>query len=370
MDWSTIRSDFPVLGECVYLNTASASATPAAVAEAVEPFFEEKSRGYLSGGWNDQKDRCQRVIADHIGADPEEIVFVSNTTEAINLFAAAVDWTAGDEILITEGNFPSNVYPWQFHTDETVAVRTVDVTASDPPTAAIESAMSDRTRVVAVPHVSAKTGTRLDLDALGEIATEYDARTFVDGIQAFGYRIPDVDGLDSYAAAAFKWLLGPFGVGIWYLDAATAEELSPPMVGYGAVEGRGAYDTETYTFIDGPQKFQYAHANYPGIYCLEACIEYLETIGFERIRDRVRELTGGLYDGLAAMPAVSVHTPRDHRGAIITFEHASVDPETAVDRLADDDIHVAARGGRIRVSPHFYNNRTDIDAVLAGVESL
>ncbi|MFB6300734.1 MAG: aminotransferase class V-fold PLP-dependent enzyme [Halobacteriales archaeon] len=370
MDWNTVRSDFPVLEECVYLNTASASPTPAAVAEAVEPFFEEKSRGYLSGGWNDQKERCQARIAEYIGADPEEVVFVSNTTEAVNLFAAAVDWTPGDEVLITEGNFPSNVYPWRFHTDGSVTVRTVSVTDATPPMTAIEDALSDRTRVVAVPHVSAKTGTRLDLDALAEMATAYDARTFVDGIQALGYLRPNVDEIDSYAAAIFKWLLGPFGVGVWYIDSATAADLSPPMVGYAAIEGGGSYDTGSYTFIDSPQKFQYAHANYPGIYCLEACIEYLDAVGFDQIRERVLALSGTLIDDLASLSSISVHTPRDHRGALVVFEHDGMNAGTVVDRLATEDIHVAARGGRIRASPHFYNDRSDIDALCHALASL
>lgn len=370
-DWNAVREDFPLVSECTYLDTASASPTPPFVRRAVEGFFDEKARGYLDAGWNDVEAECRRLLADHAGASPGEIVFVSNTTEGINQVAAGIPWEPDDEVLVTDVNFPSNVYPWLALRERDVSVRVIESDGGRLPPSTVLDALSGDSRLVALPHVSSASGYRVDLGELGGALADRGVALAVDGIQGFGYLRPDLAGVDAYAAATFKWLLGPFGLGVLYLDAATAEGMTPPFVGYANTRAGADYRYDGYELRDGPRKFQYAHANYPAIYCLRAALEYLDDLGPDAVEERVLDLAAYLRTELDGVEGVDPITPPgDHGGIVAVRPPAGTGASDLADALAERDVHVAARGGALRASVHVYNNRTDVDALVAAVRDL
>lgn len=369
-DWSEIRAEFPLVTEDVYLDTASTSPTPGFVADGVDDFFREKARGYLSKGWREAERECRGLLADYLGVDEDCFVFLSNTTEGINAVASSMDWEAGDEVVLSDVNFPSNVYPWINLRDRGVEVNVAATDDGALTVDAVESEITDDTRLLSLPHVSSLTGHRIDLSEFGELAREHDAFLNVDGIQALGYCRPDLEDVDGYQAATFKWLLGPFGLGISYFDEEAVAEMDPSYVGYGSVTHGPEYRYDDFELKSGPQKFQYAHANYPAIYCLNRVLSFLDEVGVENVHRRVVDLSGYMIDELAALDGVSVVTDRNHRGGIVVFSKRGLDAGRAERRLAEDGVHVAARGENLRASVHFYNERSDVEALVEAVADL
>ncbi|MCX5761542.1 MAG: aminotransferase class V-fold PLP-dependent enzyme, partial [Gemmatimonadetes bacterium] len=230
-------------------------------------------------------------------------------------------------------------------------VRRVEFGAEDARESALIEALTPATRVMAVSHVHWVTGTRLDLARLAAACHAVGALLVVDGIQAMGAIPIELGETDVYCGAVFKWLLSGFGLAVLVMRDRAREVLSPRVRGYNN---------------DPPSlEIQHSHVNYPGLYALSSCLNYLETvIGWDAVHARVRALTAELEFGLADL-GLRVITPLDARAGIVSCE---VPDAVAIrDRLADEGIFVEARGGLLRVSPHFYNTSADLTAFLGAV---
>lgn len=363
-DWEGVRSEFPIVEDCVYLDSASISPSPNFLRESMQEFLVEKEQGSLSCGWREKRQECQRRLAEYLGVDPAEILFFSNTTEGINIVANALEWEPGDEVIISDINFSSNVIPWKNLRRKGVKVKIIQSQDGTFNSNSLRELVSDRTTVISLPHVSSATGHRIDFEECFADIDHNDILVNIDGVQAAGYCRPDLTHVDSYVFSVFKWLLGPFGLGVMYLDDTTADRLHPPMVGYESVAQEPEFQPSTYEFKQGAQKFQYGHVNYPAIYCLSAVLDFLTDIGVDTVKSRIDELTGYLITSLQAIPEVSVVTDPNRRAGIVTFCHDEHDSETIVQELAAKNIHVVERGGRIRAACHIYNNTADIDTLV------
>lgn len=340
-----VRTDFPYLGSCLYLNTASAGLSWAGQGAAAARFYDQfKVHGYDGrDDWHAELERCQRLAAQLLKVTPAEVSFVASASEALNLVARAVPLRAGDQVLMAADEFPSVSLAWS------AAPRGVDVVRVPVPqesarTRVLVDAITPRTRIVAVSHVHWRTGTRVDLARLSAACRERDARLIVDGVQAVGALDVDASTADFYTASVFKWLLSGFGLAVMVTRSSFAATLRPALLGYGN---------------EPPARtLAYGHANHPGICVLTATLEYLASLGWTAIHERVLRLTGLLIEQLEPL-GVQVVTPREARAGIVSVAHP--DAALCAQRLQQRNVRIELRGGLIRISPHFYNTETEVE---------
>jgi cysteine desulfurase/selenocysteine lyase len=374
IDWQSVRDQFPVTEQVTYLDSSAVGPMPKFLADAHLLAFRHRVEGPRR---DDVAVAAQRAAVDrmarYLGVDGEDLVFLSSTTEAINVVATALPLQPGDEIVVHDRDFPSNLYPWVRWAERGVHIRRAPSEAGRLSVDAVLEQVTERTRIVALSHVFYQSGYRVDLEALGKALRARGVWLSVDGIQALGLLRPDLRWVDFYMGATFKSLLGPFGLAVLYARRDTAERLRPAMVGYASLATEEIpWETGAFAYRPGAQRFQLSHVNTPGLYILARVLEFLEGIGWDNITARVLELTGAAVEALARMDGVTVLTPADpaRRLGIVAFDVGGLAAEEVVRRLRDAGIVVAAREGHVRASFHIYNNEADVDRLVSAVRRL
>lgn len=384
VEWARYREDFPLVTECTYLNTASVSPSPSFLSDSFDSFVEDMARAGIDREWVAVAESCRNSLANLLDVNPDELHFVSNTTEGLNIVASSVQWEPGDEVIISDMNFPSNAFPWIALEEHGVTVRIAETVDGRLPMNRVTDLVSSETKLVSLPHVSMSTGYTVPIDQLSEYLANRDIALNLDGIHGFGCMIPDLTNIAGYSASLYKWLLGPFGMGILYTDREFASELIPSYVGYASVEqdmtpetvgyspmsSEGGYPYTEFTLKAGPERLRYGHPNFPAIYCFKDILHYFETIGWDNITDRIHTLSGYLYDELAEIDHIRVLTERESRCGIITFQSDTGDPGRIEQALIEESIYVARRGKYLRASTHFYNNFEDVDRLVTALASM
>jgi len=353
-DIEKVRQDFPYLGEVLYLNTASAGLAHARWGSAAAAFYERMlSRGYDGReDWRAVAGRVQALIAGLMRVEPDEIGFTGSTTEALNLAAQALPVGAGDRVVFLEDEFPSLRAALAPLAAKGAEIRTPSCTNEARRTDLLCDAAVGA-KVVGVSHVHWCTGTRIDLPRLAARCRAEGAMLVVDGIQALGATAVDATDVDIYAASCFKWLLAGFGLGVVVIRKPARDRLTPLFRGY--------FNPPPSTDI------RYGHINHPGLCVLEASLSYMRTLGWDAIYRRVAMLRGRLAGSLIES-GVEIVTPQVEAAGIVSFR--STDAEALVAQLHARGVRVEARGGLVRVSPHFYNTESEIDRfveTLAGI---
>lgn len=367
-----LRRQFPVVSRVTYLDTAAVGISPPVVVDAGLAALQAKSDPTASRTWEEGMVACLRQLADYLGTSPEAVVLTSNTTEGINLVASSLAWRPGDEVLVNDADFPSNIYPWARLQAAGVTLNVAHVTPGARAADAILRAVTPHTRLVAVSHVFMNSGWRTDLTTLGAELHEQGILLSVDGMQAVGFMKPELSQVDFYAASIYKGLLGPFGVGFLAVNPAVAESLSPTFVGYNSLAHRYRLGDEQFAWAPGARRLAFGHANYVGAEALRASLQLLGGLGWENVHDTIRSLTGYAIDRLSARSDVRVITPQtpEERLAIVCFDVVGYDPADVHRHLRDAGVWVSVRDGHIRASFHIYNAPEDIDHLVDELGSL
>ncbi|MFI5015853.1 MAG: aminotransferase class V-fold PLP-dependent enzyme [Hyphomicrobiales bacterium] len=342
-----IRQAFPMLAGCLYLDTASAGLSFAGQGAAASSFYDDaKSLGYEGrDAWREKAASVRRKLAARLGVEASDINFFGNTTEALNLVAHSIDWRPGDEVVFAADEFPSVAMAWHAAEAAGASIRPVPVASEAEREMRLVSALTPRTRVLAVSHVHPTTGTRLDLQRLGAACRARDVLLVVDGIQALGAVPVDLCDVDVYCSAVFKYMLSGFGLAVCSLRGRARSLLKPAFRGYANPSPSTS--------------LQYAHVNYPGLYALDAALTFLgETVGWGVVYRRTEALMSRLAEGLSSH-GVALAAPAGARAAIASF--AVADAEALCRRLSEQGIFVALRGGLMRASPFFYNTQDEIE---------
>ncbi len=391
-----IREDFPILAEpshgkpIIYLDNAATSQKPRQVLEAMDHAYRH-AYANVHRGVHDLSERATRAYEDargrvqrFIGAsDAREIVFVRGTTEAINLVAATygrANIREGDEILITEMEHHSNIVPWQLLREETGAKLKVAPMndAGELVVEEFEKLLSERTRIVALVHVSNALGTVNPVRRMVELAHDAGAKVLIDGAQAVPHMRVDVQdlGCDFYAFSSHK-LYGPSGVGVLYGRYALLDAM-PPYQGGGEMIRRVTFERSD--FAKPPTRFEAGTPNIVGPVGLAAAIDYVESLGLENIAvhedDLLRYATGIAADtqGMRLIGTAA------EKASILSFDLDGVHPHD-IGTIVDHE-GVALRAGHhcaMPVMDHFkvpattrasfglYNTREDVDALFASL---
>jgi cysteine desulfurase/selenocysteine lyase len=306
-------------------------------------------------------------VARFVGARGEEIAFLRNTTDGANVIARGVDWRPGDEVVLSDNEFGSNAWPWLALRDVGVVPRLLRTSEGRMTPDRLAGMMTPRTRVVAVSWVSFTDGYRHDLAALAEVAHAGGAIFCVDAMQALGAFGVDVKrcNIDALYAGGPKWLLSLPGVSFLYVDSALQERLTVRWQGWRAV-------ADPWNFLDYDQplasnaaRYEGGTPNFLGVAGLCASLDVIEEAGVDRISAHVLALTDYLVDRLRAAGAdiISERGPGVSSG-IVTFNLPGQDPVALGRRLGAARIVTTYRPNGIRVSPHGYSTRADIDALV------
>lgn len=370
MSLTEYRRLFPITEEYAYLNHAATAPYSGPVARAMDDFVANRHRrgGLDSQKWEDRLEQVRGLVAQLIAADPEEIAFTSNTSHSLNIVASGIDWREGDNLIGAETEFPANVYPWLNLQRLGVEVRLAPARDNRILVEDIAALMDERTRLVALSFVEFATGFRNDLRAIGQLCRERGIYFCVDGIQGLGALDLKVtqSPIDFLATGGPKWLMGPIGVGFLYCRRALIEKLIPTRVGWWSVVDRDDYFRYDSPLRDDARRFEEGSLNFLGIHGLGASLELLLEIGIPRIEERVLSLTDYLIAGLQRR-GYNITTPiasPQERSGIVCFNHPHHALDDLEQRLRKARVIISKRSQVIRVSPHFYNDETDIDQLL------
>jgi cysteine desulfurase/selenocysteine lyase len=372
-DWSHFRQQMPVAQTWVYLDHAAVAPLPAPSREAIRQWCDEASEtGDVAWPrWSTRVEEVRYRAAKLMAADPAEIAFVPNTTSGISLVAEGLPWRTGDNVVILANEFPSNQYAWMNLKGRGVQTHRVQIEAGISPINALLASCDDRTRLVAVSWVGYASGWRLDVADLVEQMHRRGILVLLDAIQGLGVFPLDVQqtGIDFVAADGHKWMLGPEGAGLLFVRREHLEHLRPLMVGWNSVQQRHNFHEIELNLRRDAARYEGGSANMVGLLGLGASLDLLAGLGLSAtespVAERVLALTGYAIESLQATGArVTSATDAQHRAGIVTFEL----PNQAADRLRqrclDARIVLSCRSGRLRISPHAYNNEEDIDRLV------
>lgn len=369
MNLDRIRQEFPVVHHCTYLNHAAVGTLPGRARAAVQAYvtdFNEYAASHYPD-WETAIDTARSRAARLINAAPDQIAFVKNTTEGLCFAANGIDWRPGDNVILNDLEFPSNVYPWLNLSRLGVETRMVESVDGRLPVESIGEKIDSRTRVLSISHVEYGNGFRNDIAAIGALCREKRVVFVVDAIQSLGQTPVDVAemGIDILTADGHKWLLSPEGIGIFYCAPHMTDRLKLYEVGWNSVADAGNYDSLDPTPAPTARRFECGSHNTLGIHALGASLELLLEVGIETVQGRLRLLTDRLVESLHEA-GYRVLSPRGESewSGIVTFDSPVHETEALHRTLRSHQIIGARRGGGIRISPHFYNTEEEVLRVV------
>lgn len=371
-DWS---DQFPILHRMTFFNHAGVAPLCRAAADALRAYAQQAaSAAYVDSGWYRRARQIKSLAARFLNAaSSEEIAFVPNTSSGLSLVARGLRWAPGDEVVITNVEYPANRYPWQDLSR--LGVKLIEVAQLPDGRIDVEDvieAVTDHTRVVSLSHVQYASGHRIDLRPIADTVHRVGGYLCVDAIQSLGAVPLDVRamGIDFLAADGHKWLLSAEGAGLFYARRDLIELLHPNVVGWMNMADAENYGDYRFEFRRDAGRFEPGSYNIPGILALGASLDLLLSIGVEGIWSRIEALTDYLAAGLGQR-GYRVFSPRDRsseKSGIVSFlPPAGTAPQQIAAALERQSIVVAVREGRLRASPHFYNTPQQVDALLAAL---
>jgi selenocysteine lyase/cysteine desulfurase len=368
---SLLQDEFAHADGLRYLNHAAVAPWPKRATRAVQSFAEENNRL----GARDYPDwliverrlreRLARLLNTPTTAD---LALVKNTSEALSFVAFGLDWSAGDQVVISDQEFPSNRVVWEAL--KRFGVDTTQVPLNGPdPEAALIAAIGPRTRLLSISAVQYASGLRLDLQRLGQECRKRGVLFCVDAIQQLGALPFDVQTIDCDFAMAdgHKWMLGPEGLGVFYCRSELRQQLKLHEYGWHMLEHPGDYERADWEPSRTARRFECGSPNMLGAMALEASLSLLEEVGMQQVAQALAERVQWLQDGLVRIPGVQLLSPRNplRRAGILSFRLDGWDNQALFERLRSEQVVCAQRGGGIRFSPHFYTDFRVLDETLA-----
>lgn len=389
-----IIKDFPILNQKVngkrlaYLDTTATSQTPIQVINVLENYYKRYNsnvhRGVHTLGSlaTDAYESARESVRRFINAQYfEEIIFTRGTTASINLVARSygdANLTEGDEIVVTEMEHHANIVPWQQLAKRTKAeLKFIPMTPDgELDIEDVKATINDKTKIVAIAHVSNVLGTINDVKAIAEVAHQHGAIISVDGAQSAPHLALDMQDLDvDFFSFSGHKMLGPTGIGVLYGKRELLQNMEPIEYGGDMIDFVSKYDA---TWADLPTKFEAGTPLIAQAIGLGEAIKYLENIGFEAIHNYEKELTAYAFDQLSNIEGLEIFgPPKERRAGVITFNLTDIHPHDVA--TAVDTEGVAVRAGHhcaqplmkwvdqsstARASLYIYNTKEDIDQLV------
>ncbi len=361
-----VRSDFPVVEQSVYLDSAYITPSPLQAVEAAQAFAEAKARDPVSlGGMLQETNLMRQRFATLIGASEMEIGVLFATSDGENIVSRALDLKQGDNVVIDDLHYDTTYLLYQQLAEQRgLEVRIVNSEAGGAPVDAFAEHVDRQTRLISVAWVSHQNGFRHDLAGLADLAHSNGAYLYADAIQGIGALDVDVrsTGIDFFTTGTYKWLLGGYGVAPLYVREELLERIGTDRFGsLNIAEELGQHRFRVY---DDARKYGYATMGFGSVFQLRAALDYLLRVGVPNIEAHTVGLAQRLNTGLVGQ-GHDVWTPKDNRSPIVTFRHHR-DITLVRSTLEEAGIRISfkAEGEELRAGIALFNNSDDIDKLL------
>ena len=369
-----LRAQMPIAERWAYFDHAAVAPVTAAAAAAMRAWCDQAAGegDTCWPEWSRRSEATRDAAAKLIGADRDEIALVPNTTAGISLVAEGLDWRSGDNVVTLADEFPSNAYPWLNLESRGVETRRVPTDNGRLDLDALAAACDARTRIISVSWVGYATGYRHDVDRIVQIAHERGALMMLDAIQGLGAFPFDVrkTPVDFLAADGHKWMLGPEGAGIAYIRREHLERLRPFGVGWHSVVHSSDYTRIELHLKPSAARYEGGSQNMVGMIGFGASLDLLLELGSEPLAAAILDITDRACERLSAIGAKIVSDREaNHRSGIVAFELAGRDPLAMKKHCLTRQVVLSCRAGRLRISPHAYNNEEDVDRLVHALQS-
>lgn len=368
---------FPILKTWDYFNHAGVSPWPPETRRVIaEADTEFGLTCFQHTNWFDKLESVRETLADFIHAQKHEIALMRNTADAISMIASGIDWKAGDRVVIPASEYPSNVYPWMDARDRhgVELVMVEEKTSSDGVVRVEEDDLiyaceHHRTKLLAVSHVQWASGQRMNLTKLGAYCNDKGILFAVDAIQSLGVAPVDVQQahIDFLFSGGHKWLMAPPSSGLLYCRQELIERIVSPVVGALSVINPMKWEIN---FVRSPDAMRFetgTHA-FAALLGLESSVKVLRSVGIDAINAQVKSLGDQFAAGAKAKGYTVVTDRSGEVGGAVCFTSPKFKSNELVKQLREEKkIEIAARSGRLRFSPHFYNTNEQVDRLIAAL---
>jgi len=290
------------------------------------------------------------------------------------VLAYGIDWQAGDNIVTSDQEFPSNRIVWQSLKQFGVELREVDLNSAENPEQALIKQMDSNTRLLTISSIQYASGLKMDLAPLGHHCRASETLFCVDAIQSLGAVPFDAQAIDAdfVMADGHKWMLGPEGLALFYCRAELREQLKLHQYGWHMVEAIGDYDTKAWKPASSARRFECGSPNMLAIHALNAAMGLILETGVETIEALLLERSEHMMQIINDHPQLTLLTPTEsgRYGGIVTFHAEGVDQQTLYQQLMKEAVICAQRGGGIRFSPHFYTPLAQLDLAFKKIDTI
>jgi selenocysteine lyase/cysteine desulfurase len=381
LSWEAIAAvrarEYPDPADAVFLNTASWGLVPRSSIREAAGLLRARNRadGFEERELGGMQRRCRSAVARLLGVAAEEIALAPNTSYGVNLAVALVSAGPPGTVVLSEGEFPANVFPWKILEERGF---TVDIVPSDDlgrprEEALVEALDGPGVRALALSAVQFASGYRADLAALGAACRSRGVLFFVDAIQALGAvpLYPREAHIDVLAAGGQKWLCAPWGSGFAYIRRELQEAFDPPMVSWLAVKGGARFDDMLHyrmEWLESARRFELATLGIQDYLGLACSVEMLLEMNVAELEGYIHHLHEPLVDWITSRSDVQPVTPLEprRRAGILSFMPRDLD--SSISALTDLRAVFGVRQGAIRLAPHFYNTREEIERVVDALD--
>ena len=367
------KEQFIGIDRIVHLATGGESPMLKSHSQVIQRFFQDKAQGEKARTLLEETyERTKGKMSQLLSVTPDDLCFLSSASEGINLVAHALDWQPGDNVIVADVEFPSDVLPWTYFAQRGVEVRVVRHREWQIHLEDVPALLDDRTRGVAMSYVSYFTGQRQDLAGLSKLVRTSNALLLVVATHAAGAIQVDAKLADILVCSCYKWLLHDHGTAAFYWNRARLPDLTPPFLGWNTgVTIPNWEDPTGFQLRPNADRFVPGNPSFISIYVLENALDHLLNIGPAKIEAYVLSLSTQLWQGLNAA-AWEILTPQEssQRAGNVCF--IAPDIHAVTDGLAKQGILIwGGYGGvtRIRVSTHLYNSADDVTALLGALEN-
>nr|WP_321496497.1 cysteine desulfurase [uncultured Methanolobus sp.] len=386
-DVLSVREDFPVLKEVIYLDNAATTQTPVQAVYAMQEFFFKYAANHGRGAHRlarettNHYEDARESVASFLNIDADKTIFTKNATESINIVSLGFQWKKGDHVIVTLVEHHSNLLPWMRLRDIGVEVTVVDADITgvvDPE--AIRSAIKDNTRLIAVNHVSNVFGSIQDVEKITRIAKQAGVKILVDGSQSAGNLSINMRSLDPdfFVCPGHKGLLGPQGTGVLYIKEP--DVIEPLFLGGGMVS---SVTKETFKMEPSPAKFEAGTPNISGVIGLGRAVEYVAELGVDSIQKHELELAREAASRLADIEGVEVYGP-EKRAGVVPFNVIGMNAHD-VAMILDQTKGICVRSGyhcampgvsslgvngTVRASFGLYNTEDELESLVKTVSDI
>lgn len=367
LTWDDIHDLYPVNKNLIWLNNSGVSPCGIHISNAIKDYIAEYSNfGIMSLKYplTETITIIQSILSGLFNCNKDEIAVIHNTNEGMSLISYGLDLKNGDEIIILENEYPSNVYPWEHWKIKGIKIKFINSgSCEDEFIENFKKEINDKTKVVSISSVHWCTGMALPLKEIGKICAEKNIFFIVDGAQGAGHVKIDVKNfnIDFMALSAWKWLLGPLGLGVLFIKQENIDKINFIFKGTNSVVNDHEYLPYKNKVKPNASRYMSSTISYLNVLYFKTSLELLDNIGFDNVMERLYFLSGKFTDILKELGFKVLNDGYKTKTGIILANKSGLDTNDLSKKLKEKNIIAPARLNNLRISPHIYISEKEIN---------